>query len=122
MGKKKSKKNKTDTTVSSTDEDKEEEIVKETALTEFECPMCKKMLELKNELEIQKKGNCKCSCVPLGFKITKNDKKMNIDKTKDSINLETDAHNISIKFGNEATMSDNGDNETQETIKQMMKI
>ena len=122
MGKKKNKKNKTDTTVSSTDEDKEEEIVKETALTEFECPMCKKMLELKNELEIQKKGNCKCSCVPLGFKITKNDKKLNIDKTKDSINLETDAHNISIKFGNEATMSDNGDNETQETIKQMMKI
>ena len=122
MGKKKNKKNKIDTTVSSTDEDKEEEIVKETALTEFECPMCKKMLELKNELEIQKKGNCKCSCVPLGFKITKNDKKMNIDKTKDSINLETDAHNISIKFGNEATMSDNGDNETQETIKQMMKI
>ena len=122
MGKKKNKKNKTDTTVSSTDEDKEEEIVKETALTEFECPMCKKMLELKNELEIQKKGNCKCSCVPFGFKITKNDKKMNIDKTKDSINLETDAHNISIKFGNEATMSDNGDNETQETIKQMMKI
>ena len=122
MGKKKNKKNKTDTTVSSTDEDKEEGIVKETALTEFECPMCKKMLELKNELEIQKKGNCKCSCVPLGFKITKNDKKMNIDKTKDSINLETDAHNISIKFGNEATMSDNGDNETQETIKQMMKI
>ena len=122
MGKKKNKKNKTDTTVSSTDEDKEEEIVKETALTEFECPMCKKMLELKNELEIQKKGNCKCSCVPLGFKITKNDKKRNIDKTKDSINLETDAHNISIKFGNEATMSDNGDNETQETIKQMMKI
>ena len=43
----KNKKNKTDTTVSSRDEDKEEEIVKETALTEFECPMCKKMLELK---------------------------------------------------------------------------
>ena len=60
--------------------------------------------------------------MPLGFKITKNDTKMNIDKTKDSINLETDAHNSSIKFGNEATMSDNGDNETQETIKQMMKI
>ena len=77
---------------------------------------------MKNEVEIQKKGNCKCSCVPVGFKITKNDKKMNIDKTKDSINLETDAHNISIKFGHEATMSDNGDNETQETIKQMMKV
>ena len=69
-----------------------------------------------------KKGNCKRSCVPLGFEIIKNDKRMNIDKTKDSINLETDAHNISTKFGNEATMSDSGGNETQEAIKQMMKI
>ena len=122
MGKKKNKKNKTDTTVSSTDEDKEEEIVKETSVIEFECPMCKKILQTKNELEIKNKGNCKCSCIPVGFKISKTDKKMNIDKTKDSINLETDAHNISIKFGNEATHSENGDKETPETIKQMMKI
>ena len=121
MGRKKNKKNKTEPGVSSTDEDSEE-VINQTAVIEFACPMCKKMLELKNELEIQKKGNCKCSCVPLNFKVSKNDKKMNIDKTKDGdINLETDAHNISIKFGNEATMSDNGDNETQETIREMMK-
>ena len=74
-----------------------------------------------NELEIQKKGNCKCSCVPTSFKINKNDKKMNIDKTKDSLNLETDAHNITFKWGKDATLSENGDNETQETIKQLMK-
>ena len=117
MPKKKNKNNKTGLSVSSTDE----EIVKEASVTEFACPMCKKMLELRNELEIKNKGNCKCSCVPIGFKISKNDKKMNIDKTKDGINLETDAHNICIKFGNEATTSDNVDNETQETIKQMMK-
>ena len=67
--------------VSSTDE----EIFKETSVIEVVCPMCKKMLELKNELEIQKKGNCKCSCIPTSFKISKNDKKMNSDKTKDSI-------------------------------------
>ena len=52
MGRK--KKNKTEPVVSSTDEEKEE-IVKETALTEFECPMCKKVLELGNGLQIQKK-------------------------------------------------------------------
>ena len=52
MGKK-NKKNKTDTTVSSTDEEKEE-IVKETAVIEFSCPMCKRVLEMKNELEIKK--------------------------------------------------------------------
>ena len=74
MGKKKNKKNKTDTTVSSTDEDKEE-MVKETSVIEFECPMCKKILQTKNELEIKNKGNCKCSCIPVGFKISKTDKK-----------------------------------------------
>ena len=72
MGRK--KKNKTEPVVSSTDE----EIVKETSVIEFACPTCKKMLEMKNELEIQKKGHCKCSCIPTSFKISKNDKKMNI--------------------------------------------
>ena len=120
MGRKKIKKNKTEPAVSSTDEDSGE-IVRETSVIQVSCPMCKKMLEMKNELEIQKKGNCKCSCVPIGFKISKNDKKMNIDKTKDGINLETNAHNITFKWGKDATLSENGDNETQETIKQMMK-
>ena len=115
MGRK--KKNKTEPVVSSTDE----EIVKETSGIEFACPMCKKILETKNELEIQKKGNCKCSCIPASFKISRNDKKMNKDKTKDSINLETDVHNIAIRFGRGVTPSDNGDKETQETVKQIMK-
>ena len=57
-------------------------MVKETSVIEFACPMFKKMLEMKNALEIQKKGHCKCSCVPTSFKISKNVKKMNIDKTK----------------------------------------
>ena len=118
--KKKKSTNKTGLSVSSTDEDSGE-IVTETAVIEVACPMCKKMLELKNELEIQKKGNCKCSCIPTSFKISKNDKKMNIDKAKDSINLETDVHNITFQFGRQATPSDNNENETQETIKQMMK-
>ena len=118
MGRK--KKNKTESVVSSTDEEKEE-VVKETSVIEFACPMCKKILEMKNELEIQKKGNCKCSCIPTSFKISRNDKKMNIDKTKDSINLETDVHNIAIRFGRGVTPSDNGDTETQETVKQIMK-
>ena len=76
---------------------------------------------MKNELEIQKKGNCKCSCIPKGFKLSKNDKRMNIDKTKDGINLETDVHNITFKWRRHASPSDNVDNETQETIREMMK-
>ena len=116
MPKKKNKKNKTGLSVSSTDE----EIVKDTSVIEVVCPTCKRMLELKNEIQIQKKGNCKCSCIPTSFKISKNDKKMNVDKTKDSISLETDVHNITFKWGKDAALSENGDNETQETIKQMM--
>ena len=81
-------------------------MVKETAVIEVACPMCKKMLELKNELEIQKKGHCKCSCIPTSFKISKNEKKMNIDKTKDRTNLETDDHNITFKLGRQATPSE----------------
>ena len=47
---------------------------------------------------------------------------MNIDKSKDGdINLETDVHNIAIRFGRGVTPSDNGENETQETIREMMK-
>ena len=82
--------------------------------------MCKNILEMKNELEIQKKGNCKCSCIPTSFKICKNDKKMNIDKSKDSINLETDVHIITFKWGKDASLSDNNENQTQETVKHMM--
>ena len=118
MGRK--KKNKTEPVVSSTDEEKEE-VVKETSVIEFACPMCKKMLELKNELEIKNNKTCKCSCIPTGFKISKNDKKMNIDKTKDTINLETDVHSITFKFGRQASPSDNNENETQETVKEIMK-
>ena len=46
---------------------------------------------------------------------------MNIDKTKDSINLETDVHDIATRFGRGVTPSDNGDNDTQKTIREMMK-
>ena len=118
MGRK--KKNKTEPVVSSTDEEKEE-VVKETSVIEFACPMCKKILEMKNELEIKNNKNCKCSCIPTSFKLSKNDKRINIDKTKDSINLETDVHNITFKWGRQASPSDSGDKETQETVKQMMK-
>ena len=55
------------------------------------------------------------------FQNMKNEKKMNVDKTKDRINLETDVHNIAIKRGRHASPSDKGDNETREAIREMMK-
>ena len=52
MPKKKTKKNKIGLSVSSTEDSGE--IVKEPSVFEIACPMCKNMLELKNELEIKK--------------------------------------------------------------------
>ena len=101
---------------------KKKKLLKNHQLLSLLVQCVKKMLEMKNELEMQKKGHCTCSCIPTSFNISKNDKKKNIDKTKDSINLEADVHNIAIRFGRGVTPSDNGDNETQETIREMMKI
>ena len=118
MGRK--KKNKTESVVSSTDEEKEE-IVKETSVIEFACPMCKKMLEMKNELEYKRKEIVNVRVFRQVSNLVKMINKINIDKTKDSINLETDVHNITFKWGRNATPSHNGENETQETVKQIMK-
>lgn len=60
--------------------EEEEEVVKQTSVIEFVCPMCQKMIEMQNELEIHRKGNCTCSRIPTGFNKSKKDKTMNIDK------------------------------------------
>ena len=65
---------------------------------------------------IIKKGDCQCKCVPFTFKISKNDKSLSIDKTKDGdINVETDIHNIQFKWGRGITPTE--DDTTLETVK-----
>ena len=60
--------------------------------------------------------------MPIHFKISKKDKKIYIDKSKDDgINPETDVQNITFNLGKQRTPSDNGENETQETIREPMK-
>ena len=45
----------------------------------FDCPLCKGKLQLRNEIQINPKG-IKCSCNPRSFKLTKNDKTMNVSR------------------------------------------
>ena len=46
----------------------------------FECPLWKgKLLQMRNEIESNPKG-IKCTCCPCSYKITKNDKTMNVKK------------------------------------------
>ena len=69
----------------------------------FDCPNCFTKLQLKNEIEINPKG-IKCKCVPCSFKISKNDKKMSVNKSDDGdITLESELHSISFSWNKQIT-------------------
>ena len=64
----------------------------------FDCPLCHGKLQLRNEIEINPKG-ITCRCNPCSFKITKNDKTMNVNKDDEGgITLDSEDHSISFSF------------------------
>ena len=64
----------------------------------FDCPNCFTKLQLQNEIEINPKG-IKCRCSPCSFKISKNDKTMNVKKDDEGgITLDSEIHSISFSF------------------------
>ena len=64
----------------------------------FECPLCNGKLQLRNEIEINPKG-VRISCNPCSFKISRNDKTMNVKKDDTGeIVLESEDHSISFSF------------------------
>ena len=64
----------------------------------FECPLCQGKLQLRNEIEINPKG-ITCRCNPCSFKLTKNDKTMNVSKDDEGgITLDSQDHSISFAF------------------------
>ena len=72
----------------------------------FECPLCKGKLQMRNEIEINPKG-IKCKCSPCSFKISKNDKTMNVKKDDNGeIVLESEDHSISFSFNRQITPED----------------
>ena len=72
----------------------------------FECPLCNGKLQMRNEIEITPKG-IKCKCSPCSFKISKNDKTMNVKKDDDGeIVLESEDHSISFSFNRQITPED----------------
>ena len=84
----------------SDDEPKMVSLNKEQKLTSkniiFDCPLCYGKLQLRNEIEINPKG-IKCSCNPCSFKLTKNDKTMNVSRDDNGdIKLDSEDHSISF--------------------------
>ena len=64
----------------------------------FDCPNCSTRLQLQNEIEITPKG-IKCRCSPCSFKMSKNDKTMNVSRDDNGeIMLESEDHSISFSF------------------------
>ena len=64
---------------------------------------------MRNGIEINPKG-IKCKCSPCSFKISKNDKTMNVKKDDDGeIVLESEDHSISFSFNRRQITPENQD-------------
>ena len=86
----------------------------------FECPICKNKLQLRNEIEINPKS-ISCKCVPCSFKLNKNDKIMNVNKDDEgSITLDGEDHSISFSFNRLTTPPNEDEANRNEMIKDMM--
>ena len=89
-------------------------------LITFDCPICHSKLQLKNEIEINPKG-IKCSCNPCSFKITKNDKTMNVSKDDEGgITLDSQDHSISFSWNRQITPEDQKTESTNKMITDVM--
>ena len=65
----------------------------------IECPICSGKIQLRNEIEINPKTGITCRCSPCSFKLSKNDKTMNVSRDDEGeIKLECEDHSISFSF------------------------
>ena len=86
----------------------------------FNCPICNGKLQLRNEIEINPKG-IKCSCNPCSFKITKNDKTMNVSRDDNGdIKLDSEDHSISFSWNRQITPEDKKIESTNKMISDVM--
>jgi hypothetical protein len=86
----------------------------------FDCPLCQGKLQLRNEIEINPKG-IKCKCNPCSFKISKNDKTMNVSRDDNGeIVLESEDHSISFSWNRQVTPEDKKTESTNKMISDVM--
>jgi hypothetical protein len=86
----------------------------------FDCPLCCGKLQLRNEIEINPKG-IKCSCNPCSFKLTKNDKTMNVSKDDEGgITLDSSDHSISFSWNRITTPPTEDEKHRNDMIKDVM--
>ena len=77
-------------------------------------------MQLRNEIEINPKG-IKCKCNPCSFKISKNDKTMNVSRDDNGeIVLESEDHSISFSWNRQVTPEDKKVESTNRMISDVM--
>ena len=75
---------------------------------------------MRNEIDINPKG-IKCKCNPCSFKLTKNDKSMNVSRDDNGdITLESEDHSISFSWNRQVTPEDNKVESTNRMITDVM--
>ena len=99
-------------------------LTKEQRLTSkyiiIDCPLCNGKIQLRNEIEINPKG-IKCSCNPCSFKISRNDKTMNVSRDENGeIKLDSQDHSISFSVNRLTTPESDEEKKKYEMISDVM--
>ena len=111
--------------VLSDDEPKTITLTKEQRLTSkfiiINCPLCSGKIQLRNEIEINPKTGLSCKCNPCSFKISRNDKTMNVSRDdQGEIKLDCEDHSISFSFNHLTTPESDEEKKKYEMISDVM--
>ena len=111
--------------VLSDDEPKTITLTEEQKLTSkniiIECPICRGKIQLRNEIEINPKTGITCRCSPCSFKLSRNDKTMNVSRDENGeIKLDSEDHSISFSFNRLTTPESDEEKKKYEMISDVM--
>ena len=98
--------------LSDSDEPKYITLTEEQRLTSktivIDCPLCHGKIQLRNEIEINPKTGITCRCNPCSFKLSRNDKTMNVSRDSEGdIVLDCQDHSISFSWNRQITPENN---------------
>ena len=83
--------------------------------------ICSGKIQLRNEIEINPKTGITCRCSPCSFKLSKNDKTMNVSRDdQGEIKLDCEDHSISFSFNRLTTPESNEEKKKYEMISDVM--
>ena len=88
----------------------------------IDCPLCHGKIQLRNEIEINPKTGITCRCNPCSFKLSRNDKTMNVSRDSEGdIVLDCQDHSISFSFNRrQITPENESEKHKNEMIRDVM--